>query len=478
MLLGLDLGTTNVKALVATKSGEIVSSGSAPVKIEHLPDGGVEQDIEDIYSATLSAISGALEHVDVSKIEAIAVSSQGGAMQLQSPEGRPLGRVVSWLDSRGRAYDEKITSELGRDWFVRHTGHGHSATGIGQLLRVQGAGGDLPADFRVGFVGDVIVSRLCGRAAHDRTSLSLAMLYNPSLDEPDPDLLDRLGLSPDRLPDILPAISPAGPLRDEVARRTSLPPGIPVSPAVHDQYAAALGCGAVRPGDVMFGAGTAWVLLAVMDELSPPVIDSAFVCRHPVGGLYGQILSLGNGGSCVSWALETLGLGGSDDAKIDQLMSGVPPGSDGARCVPLFAAGGKGELRNRAGRLDGLKLSHTSAHILRAIVEGLSCELGRYVRFLTDVGLDVRRLLMCGRAAASNVTPQIIANVTGLSVDALAVTDTSALGAAMIARALLEPGTQLADISLEMRPPSRLVKPDCDRDVYAQLLDEYIRNLH
>ena len=474
MLLGLDLGTTNVKALVADSRGKIVSSASAPVKIDHLPDGGVEQDIEDIHRATLSAISEAAAACDASRIRAIGVSSQGGAVQIQTSEGQPLGPVISWLDSRGAPHDQRITAKLGRGWFREHTGHGYSGLTIGQLLRLKDAG-TLPRDFRVGFVGDVIVSRLCGRAAHDRTSLSLAMLYNPSLGGPDPDLLSMLGLSPDRLPSLLPTTSPAGRLLARVAERTSLPAGIPVSPAVHDQYAAALGCGAVTPGDVMFGSGTAWVLLAVADTLSPPVIDGAFVCRHPVDGLYGQMLSLGNGGSAISWALKTLGLGQLDDAKFDQTLSVVPPGSDGLRCMPLFAGAGAGLSGQATGRLEGLKLSHTPAHVLRAVVEGLACELGEYLRFLTSAGMTVRRLLTCGRAAASSVTPQIISNVTDLPVECLAVADTSALGAAMIARSLLQPQAPLADISRALAPASRTVVPDGDRRLYATIFQEYGR---
>lgn len=467
MLLGLDLGTTNVKALVADRDGQIISSAAAPVKIDHLPDGGVEQDIEDIWSATRSAITEAAGACDSSQIAAIGVSSQGGAMQIQASDGTPFGPVISWLDSRGKPCDQKITDELGRDWFSEHTGHGRSGLTIGQVLRLTDAGA-LPPDFRVGFVGDMIVSRLCGRAAHDPTSLSLAMLYNPSLDQADPELLERLGLSTGRLPDLLAASSSAGPLLGEVAEELSLPAGIPVSSALHDQYTAAIGCGAVSPGDVMFGAGTAWVLLAVTDELPKPATDGAFVCRHPVGGLYGQILSLGNGGSAVSWALKTLGLGEPDDAKIDEILLTAPPGSDGLRCRPLLA--GKGQA---GGRLEGLRLCHTPAHILRAVVEGLACELGRYLHFLTDAGIGVRRLLMCGRAAASGVTPQIISDITDLPVECVTVTDTSAFGAAMIARSLVEPQIPLADISLAMAPAYRTVAPGSDRPLYAKLFDEY-----
>jgi len=478
VLLGLDLGTTNVKAMLTDMDGAVHAIGAAPVQINHIADGGAEQDIEDIWSATLHAIGELGNQADLSIAQAVGVSSQGGAMQLLDGTGRPVGPVVSWLDGRGRAYDEQITAELGTEWFAEHLGHGGAATVVGQLLRLREQDPELLAPpNRIGFVGDVIVSRLCGRAAHDATSLSLCSLYNPSLGKEDPYLLDRLGISPEQLPDLLSTDIPAGTLLQEVAQTTSLPSGIPVSCAVHDQYACALGCGAVNPGDVMFGSGTAWVLLAVTDKLTHPVIDEAFVCRHPVQGLYGQILSLGNGGSAISWAIKTLGLGDPDDAKIDEILLAAPPGSDGLRCMPLLAGTGAEVTGQVDGRLAGLRLSHTPAHILRAVVEGLACELARYLRFLTNDGMSARRLLMCGRAAGGSVTPQIISDVTTLPVECITVTDTSALGGAMIARSLLEPQTPLADISQAMTPAFRTVTPGGDRGLYARIFAEYENNL-
>jgi sugar (pentulose or hexulose) kinase len=105
MLLGLDLGTTNVKAFVAERGGKPVSRGSHPVQLFRLADGGVEQDIEGIWRATISAIKQALSSVEPAAVEAIGVASQGGAMQLLDEARRPLGRVISWLDQRGRAFD-------------------------------------------------------------------------------------------------------------------------------------------------------------------------------------------------------------------------------------------------------------------------------------------------------------------------------------------------------------------------------------
>ena len=477
MFIGLDLGTTNVKALVVAADGNVLARGEAGVSLRHVGAGGVEQDIEEIWSATLSAICHVVDATDVSSVAAIGVSSQGGAIQIQTPDRKPAGPVISWLDCRGRPYDRKLESQLGIDWFASHTGHGGSCITPGQLGRLR-ADGSLPENFRVGFVGDVIVSRLTGRAAHDATSLSLAMLYNPSLQKADGDLLAKLDITEDRLPDLIDPLTPAGVLLDEVARATSLPAGVPVSAAIHDQYTAALGAGVVHSGDVMFGAGTAWVLLAIDDRLTAPVINTAFVCTHAIDGLYGQILSLVNGGSAFGWALRTLNMEDRTDDEIDAILQQAPPGSDGLRFWPLMTAGGgAGLVDGTQGRLDGLNLSHTPPHVLRAVIEGLAMELARYVAFLTHAGLNVKRLVMCGGAASSSVTPQIIADVTGLPVATTSRSETSALGAAVIARGIVTQSADLAALSVEMTPPVHTICPGQNMELYGQCLQEYLASV-
>ena len=473
MFLGLDLGTTNVKVLLVEKTGGVVSSGSAPVRIDHLPDGGVEQDMDDIFSAALAAIGAAAKSCDLSRVEAVGVSSQGGAMQLLSDSGACVGPVISWLDKRGKPFNDAITSELGAGWFIEHTGHSCSELTIGQLLRLK-AQGDLPQSFRVGFAGDVIVSRMCGRAAHDATSLSLGMFYNPSLNDADPELLKRLGLSLDQLPDLVGANVSAGSLSDRFAAATSLPVGIPVSPAIHDQYASALACGAVHAGDIMVGAGTAWVLLAVADRLVSPAKEEAFICRHPVEGLYGQILSLPNAGAALAWAISTVQLADDDEIRIDEVISTIPPGSDGLRCRQIFSADAKAApAADTAQRLRGLESMHTPGHIVRAVIEGIAFELDRHIQFLVRAGAGVKRLLICGRAAESEVTARIISDICQLPVDSIAVTDTSALGAAIIGRSLTEPSTDLAEISMAMVPEFTTTTPGPDTKTYAGLFQEY-----
>ena len=353
-------------------------------------------------------------------------------MQVLDAQARPVGRVISWLDQRGRPFDQALGSELGRAWFLHHIQRGCSGLSIGQLLRLhREQPGLLRTPNRVGFVGDIMVGRLCGRAAHDGTSCSLTLLHNPSLRNYDPDLLRRLQLDASQLPDLISPREPAGGLLPEWAEATRLRAGIPVSAAIHDQYASALGTGAVRAGTVMVGTGTAWVLLAVSDRLAAPVIDEAFVCQHVVEGLCGQILSLVNGGSSFTWAQHLLGLGDKDAAAIEQLLESAPPGAAGLSFWPfLVSAGVSGIVPGTLGRLAGLQLVASTGRCPAPVVEGLVFELCRYLDFLRAAGWPVERLVMGGGAAASRVTTQLMADATGLPLACLNTSEASLLGAA------------------------------------------------
>jgi len=480
MLLGLDLGTTNVKALVTDFAGRHLSEGACAVRLFQMGSGGVEQDIEEIWDATRKAVREALRSVDGSGIRAVGVSSQGGALQMLDGQGQPLGRVISWLDERGSPFNDELVKELGQEWFAQRLGHCRAGFAIGQILRLRQQDRALPAPpNRIGFVGDIVVSRMCGRPAQDGTSCSLTLLYNPALRDYDPDLLARLEVTPAQLPALLPVREPAGGLLPSFAQGVGLRAGVPVSVAVHDQYTAALATGAVQPGTVMVGTGTAWVLLAVGSHRTAPATPDAFVCHHVVEELWGQILSLVNGGSALAWALELTGQNGRNGAEIDRLLESAPPGCDGLRCRPLLAAlAPAGVAPNTKGQFSGLQLSHGAGHVVRAVLEGLGFELKRHIGFLRDAGLPIERLVLGGSAAASRVTPPMLAAITGLPLVCAGSRASSTLGAAIIARGLCEPASPLARLAEEMAPAASHVEPAADAaSIYQAHFEEYMRSL-
>jgi xylulokinase len=479
MFLGLDLGTTNVKALVVDRGGRVVASGSAAVSRHCRPDGSVEQDIEQIWGATCQAVRQAASSVDAAAIEAVGVSSQGGALQLLDGEDRPLGPVISWLDSRGRPFDEQLVRELGEEFFAAHAGCHTCLMTPGQVLRLRARSPETMAKTAaIGYVGDMIVHRLCGRRAHDATSLSIALLYNPSLGRADPELLERLGLREDQLPDLVAADEPAGSLRADAAAATGLPAGIPVSPAVHDQYAASLGSGSVHEGDVSLGTGTAWAMIANSTGLTRPATREAILCQHPVPGLFGQLLSMVNGGSAIEWAMRLSGSSQVACEEVDAMLQTAGPGSDGLCFWPLLAPTlGPKAAAFQGGRIDGLRFSHGPSHLVRAAVEGLACELARHLDLLAEAGCPVLRLVMCGAAATSRTTPQIAADVPGRPATCAGEPAISAFGAAVLARAMVEKDTGLARLAEQLAPASRTFVPGENAATYGRLLERYLTAL-
>jgi len=479
MLLGLDLGTTNVKALLLGPDGAVHGRGSCAVKTYSVPGGGIEQDIDEIWTAALSAVEAAGQSAPLSDVEAVGVSSQGGAMQLLDGDGKPIGRVISWLDGRSATYNQKITEECGERWLMRHIGHGRCGLVVGQLARLGKEDRTLfiPPN-QVGFVGDIIVGRLCGRRAHDATSLSIAELLNPELGEPDPETLARIGIRASQLPDLLSVREPAGALRQEVADELGLPARIPVSVAVHDQYAAALGCGAVRPGEVMFGAGTAWVLLTTVREgklTRGPATPRAYFTPHVVEGAYGQMLSMGNGGSAIGWASNVLGMDGLSPEGIDDVMESAPPGCEGVQFVPLLATHRPAGLETDIdGMFTGLQLHHEGRHLLRAVGEGLVMELVRHLGIFLEAELPLDRLVACGGGAASRLIPRLLADTAGVGVSCVTEPDVSAVGAAVIALGLIETGADLPSLADRLSPDTRAYAPGKGRDFCSKLYEDYL----
>jgi xylulokinase len=207
-----------------------------------------------------------------------------------------------------------------------------------------------------------------------------------------------------------------------------------------------------------------------------PVEPWSLIGRHPVPGLFGLMVSIGNGGSSFAWARDILGLGGAGDAELDALVSSAAPGSDGLRFRPLLSpVSGVALPPGTAGRLDGIRLHHSTAHVLRSVVEGLACELGWALEHMRAAGVRADRLVMSGKAAGSAVTPGIVADVMGLPVDAVAQPETSAIGAAILGRSLVEPQSSLAAIASAMKTRVRRVEPGDGRRVGASLLEQYIR---
>ena len=143
----------------------------------------------------------------------------------------------------------------------------------------------------------------------------------------------------------------------------------------------------------------------------------------------------------------------------------------------LVSAGVSGLAPGTKGRLAGLQLSHRAADVMRAVIEGLAFELNRYLGFLRASDWPVMQLVLGGGAARSRMTTQIIADATGVPLVCREDSETSLLGAAILARGLVEARTSLAELASAMVPPARLVEPGAETTFYQDKYKQYLDSL-
>jgi sugar (pentulose or hexulose) kinase len=194
----------------------------------------------------------------------------------------------------------------------------------------------------------------------------------------------------------------------------------------------------VRPGTVLLSSGTAWVILAVPQDLKTGLASGMAISCHAVPGRWGAIRSLGGVGASLEWLLKTLGLAGSDAqaraagyAALNAAALRSEPGARGLLFYPL--AGGHSRTGAGHGGFLHLALEHECGDMARAVMEGTCFELRWALDEIKARGVPVDTLTVVGGAATSPLWPQIIADSTGIPVSLPADRQAAARGAAILA---------------------------------------------
>ena len=303
IVLGLDAGTTSAKAVAVDESGQILATaGSDPIATCSSPDGGREQDPEEIWQALATSGRRAVEGLGPGvHVAALAVAAQSGSVIPVTVEGC-AERAITWMDTRFRSVVENWPHDVAAR--IRAVSGWMPASGVGLStivgLQASGSGSSREEDsapvWRWASVDDYLVFCLTGHWATNPSNAAGMQLMDVATRTWSDELCSLAGIDPGRLSPILESGSTAGELAAEAAAGLGLDAGTPVVIGGHDQACAALGLGVVDPGDLFLSAGTAWVLTAVTDRvdvtalppslnLSPHVLGGAWTASENLGGL-------------------------------------------------------------------------------------------------------------------------------------------------------------------------------------------------
>jgi xylulokinase len=444
MLLGLDVGTTATKALLFDLEGNVRASASASYGLITSQPGWVEQDPEALWHAVVTVLRSIVDQLQSGQqVLAVAQSSQGGTTVPVDAAGQPTYNAISWMDGRAQAEYEELRRQYGGEVFTHKTGWPLMAGLPLQHIRwLRAQQPDIFARSRhFLFVNDFIGRRLTGELCVNPSDASITQLLDIETGDWDDWLLMLAGIQRNQLSPLHRSGVTFGKLTAEASAVTGLPTGLPVVNGGHDQYCAALGMQVTKPGSVLLSCGTAWVLLAVPEDLEVGRRSGMALSCHAVPGRWGAIRSLGAVGTSLDWLIDNIWAEqeGSPTVPRSVLYQAINvaaahsgPGAHGLIFCPL-AGGHAGSFGAARGGFLGLTLTHRRGDLSRAVMEGVACELRWALDEIRAAGVTAEALTMVGGAARSPLWPQIVADVTGVSVSVPAITEAASWGAAVLA---------------------------------------------
>ncbi len=445
-LLGIDLGTSGVRACLLSPDGDVLGSGADDYPVVIPRPGWAEQDPEAWWTAACRAIGRALHagRVRPREIAAVGLSGQMHGLVLLDRSGAPVRPAIIWLDARTSGECAEIDARLARGRLSAITGL-PPATGFFGLSLLWVSRYD-PAAYRRAYRAilpkDYLRFRLTGEYATDPTDASGTLLFDIRTRAWSDEILQALGLPRDLLPPVVDSAAIAGRVTEGASRDTGLPRGTPVATGGGDQAMGAIGSGVVEGGVVSCTIGTGGqVVTAVRDVVIDPPGRLHTLCHAMADRwlLMGAVLAAG---LSLRWFRDALGgeevreagrSGRDPYAILDAEAEAVAPGSGGLIFLPYLAGERTPHMDPRArGCFVGLSLAHGRGHLIRAIMEGVAFALKDSLSIFRELGVPLETVVCAGGGARSRLWRQIQADVYGIPVWRLAREEHSAYGAALL----------------------------------------------
>lgn len=441
-ILSLDQGTTGSRAIVFDHDGQICSAAQREFTQYFPKPGWVEHDPEEIWSSQAAVIAQAITAIGISgkDLAGIGIANQRETTIVwDAATGKPVYNAIVWQDRRTAQYCDSLKAQGLGDKIREKTGliidAYFSGTKIKWILdNVEGARERARrGELRFGNVDAWLIWNLTGGEVHatDVTNASRTMLFNIKTLKWDEELLDILGIPAGMLPRVKDSSELFGHTRTPIFAHE-----VPICGVAGDQQAALFGQMCVEPGAIKNTYGTGCFVM--LNTGSVPVVSKnnlLSTIAWKIGGRVDYALegSIYSGGSVVQWLRDGLGIIRSS-GEVEALASSVPD-SGGVYFVPALTGLAAPYWDQYArGTVVGITRGTTAAHIARAALDGIAFQTYDIARAMAkDTGVPLTELKVDGGASRNNLLMQFQSDLLGIDVIRPKVTETTALGAALLA---------------------------------------------
>ncbi len=409
VLVGLDVGTTGVKAIAITQEGEVVASAEEAYPLSTPHPGWSEQDPEDWFQASEKALA----RVGSDALR-VGFSGQMHGLVCLDERDRVLRPAILWNDQRTGVECAEIEQRVGLERLISLTGNralpGFTAP---KLLWLRRHEPDVYRRIRrITLPKDYVRFRLTGEWAIDAADASGTLLFDVAHRRWNEEVLSALDVPGDWLPPVYESTEIAG---------------------AGDQQAAALGVGVIEAGTVSVVLGTSGVVLAALPAYAHDSQARVHAFCHAVPDTWEAMGVMLNAAGSLRWFRDALAPEASFDALTDE-AGRWGPGVEGLTFLPYL----QGERTPHAdpdarAAFTGLSLRHDRSALVRAVLEGVAYGLRDSLELLRELGVAAEKGRVSGGGARSRLWLEIVASVLGLPVELTVVEEGSAYGAALLA---------------------------------------------
>ena len=491
VILGVDIGTTNLKALAFSPDGNELARAavSTPTQYPH-PD-WAEFDHDSLWGALVTIIRDVVAQLaGTAEFAAIAFTGMAEAGFPLDKNGNPLHAAIAWFDRRVLPQMEQWQNIIGPDRTARITGLPIApAAGILRPLWLRDNHPELFAGTKFWLnLPDYAAYRLSGIMATEYSLASRMMVLDIDTRQWSDSLLNSVELDTSLFGQLVPSAVQIGSVHQAAADLTGLPVDLPVCSAGHDHLCAAAGLGVTEPGDIFDSIGTAEAIVATLDRRieDPGVVTSGIAQGiHVIPERYYAISGNTFGGGSIDWTRQLLHNALPDQKQsfeaMIQMADQVPPGSGGVFFLPHLRQANPPIMDPFSrGAFVGLSSDCGPGHLARAVMEGLAFE---YQRILDEVcerfQLAGKRLVAAGGGTRNSLFMQIKSDVSGLPLVIPDIDEATCLGAALAAGIGAGVYDDYTDASDQLNITQKIIEPDMlNHHLYRERYEEVFVNLY
>lgn len=456
MFLGIDIGTSGVKAVVIDHYGAVVAQGTAALTVQRPEPLWSEQDPDAWWAATTAAVQ-AIDPAVRRAVLGIGLAGQMHGATLLGADDRPLRPAILWND--GRSHAECVELEEKTDAFRTLGGNivmpGFTAPKLAWVARHEPA--VFTATKTVLLPKDYVRLQMTGDKATDMSDASGTLWLNVAERRWADELLDATGLSSAHMPSLHEGTEPTGSLLPVVAELWGMSP-VPVAAGGSDNAAGAAGIGIVRDGDALLSLGTSGVIFIANDQFKPNPARTVHAFCHCLAAQWHQMAVHLSAASCIDFAARLSGAAGAADL-FSRAESAGP--AAGPEIFLPYLSGERTPHNDPQVRGAFLYLNHDTGpeRLAQSVLEGVAFAFADGLEALRDAGSAVTELAVIGGGARSRYWGEIIAAALGVRLNYLKGGEVGpAMGAARLAQIAVEGGMP-RDICTAP-PVAHVVEPD------------------